>query len=157
MERKLQMLIVFVMSVLCYSCSTIEVCKGPFAIEFDEHLIESKQQYLNSLSLKESKENKPNILLILVDDLGRDDISIYNREGVNTPHLSQLANSGVTFTNAYSTSSVCSPSRASLLTGRLKKYRAIEADCIANAMISLAKSEHKTQILNSDMIQKLGS
>ena len=44
-----------------------------------------------------------------------------------------------------------------LLTGRLKKYRAIEADCIANAMINLAKSKHNTQIVNSDVIQKLGS
>ena len=118
MERRLQMLIVFAIGILAYSCSTIEVCKGPFSIKFDEPLIESKQQYLNSLLLKENKENKPNILLILVDDLGRDDISIYNGEGVNTPHLSRLAKSGVTFTNAYSTSSVCSPSRASLLTGR---------------------------------------
>ncbi len=43
-----------------------------------------------------------------------------------------------------------------LLTGSLKKYRAIEADCIANAMIKLAKSKHNTQIVNSDVIQKLG-
>lgn len=44
-----------------------------------------------------------------------------------------------------------------LLIGSLKKYRAIEADSIANAMLKLAKSEHQTQIVNSDMIQKLGS
>ena len=44
-----------------------------------------------------------------------------------------------------------------LLIGNLKKYRAIDADCIADAMLNLARSEHKTQIVNSDMIQKLGS
>jgi hypothetical protein len=44
-----------------------------------------------------------------------------------------------------------------ILTGRLKKYRAIEADCIANAMLTLTKSKHNTQIVNSDMIQELGS
>ena len=44
-----------------------------------------------------------------------------------------------------------------ILTGRLKRYRAIEADCIANAMLKLAKSKHSSQIVNSDMIQKLGS
>ena len=43
-----------------------------------------------------------------------------------------------------------------ILIGKLKKYRAIEADCIANAMLNLAKSKHNTQIVNSDMIQKLG-
>jgi uncharacterized protein YbjT (DUF2867 family) len=42
------------------------------------------------------------------------------------------------------------------LIGRLKKYRAIEADCIAGAMISLAKSNPNIQIVNSDIIQKLG-
>jgi len=43
------------------------------------------------------------------------------------------------------------------LIGSLKKYRAIEADCIAEAMISLAKSNHNTPIVESDIIQKLGS
>ena len=44
-----------------------------------------------------------------------------------------------------------------ILTGRLKKYRAIEADFIANAMLTLANSKHNSQIVNSDMIQTLGS
>ena len=44
-----------------------------------------------------------------------------------------------------------------LLTGRLKKYRAIKADFIANAMLTLANSKHNTQIVESDMIQKLGA
>ena len=43
------------------------------------------------------------------------------------------------------------------LVGKVKKYRAITADCIAAAMISLANSNHKDQIVNSDIIQEFGS
>lgn len=105
-------------SLLVPSCRSIQVSEGPFTIEFDRKAIEGKQEFLNSFQATGKKRTGPNILLILVDDLGRDDISVYNREGVPTPNLDRLAERGITFTNAYSTSSVCSPSRASMLTGR---------------------------------------
>ncbi len=110
--------LVVVLGLLSPSCSSIQVDGGPFPIEFDKAIIESKNDYLKAVHMQEGSRKQPNILLILVDDLGRDDISVYHREGVQTPHLSRLAESGVIFTDAYSTSSVCSPSRASLLTGR---------------------------------------
>jgi arylsulfatase A-like enzyme len=100
------------------SCNRVLVIEGPFPIDSDEHLALSKGRYLDSLLSMEDPGDRPNILLILVDDLGRDDIGVYARDGVNTPNLLRLANTGTTFTAAYSTSSVCSPSRASLLTGR---------------------------------------
>ncbi|MCP4311966.1 MAG: sulfatase-like hydrolase/transferase [Bacteroidetes bacterium] len=118
MGKYLLLPLVVVFGFLHPSCNKIEVGKGPFSIESNENHIDGKQEYLDAVPMEERGENRPNILLILVDDLGRDDISIYNQEGVKTPNLSRLARSGVTFTNAYSTSSVCSPSRASLLTGR---------------------------------------
>jgi len=99
-------------------CHKVLVDDGPFPIEFSETNMESKERYLRTVARQDTTKNKPNILLILVDDLGRDDISLYHAEGVHTPHLSRLAASGVVFTDAYSSSSVCSPSRASLLTGR---------------------------------------
>ena len=58
---------------------------------------------------------RPNILLILVDDLGYSDLGVYGSE-INTPNLDQLARSGTLFTNFY-TASVCSPTRAMLLSG----------------------------------------
>jgi len=99
-------------------CTKILVDEGPFPVEFDKAHMESKAKYLNGLTKLDSAGAKPNILLILADDLGRDDISVYNESGVPTPHISRLAQRGVLFTDAYSSSSVCSPSRASLLTGR---------------------------------------
>ena len=61
----------------------------------------------------------PNIVYILADDLGYGDVSIYNPQAkVKTPNIDRLARQGMRFTNAHSTSSVCTPTRYSILTGR---------------------------------------
>ncbi len=60
---------------------------------------------------------RPNILLILADDLGIGDLSCYGGTDVRTPHLDALAKSGMRFTNFYANCTVCSPTRASLMTG----------------------------------------
>ena len=61
----------------------------------------------------------PNIVIILADDLGYGDLEIYNSESkIPTPFLNQLAGEGMRFTDAHSPSSVCSPTRYGLLTGR---------------------------------------
>jgi len=62
--------------------------------------------------------NKPNIVVIYADDLGYGDLGCYGSDAIQTPHLDHLAAQGVRFTNWYSCSPVCSPSRAALLTGR---------------------------------------
>lgn len=61
----------------------------------------------------------PNILVILVDDLGYGDLSSYGHPTVRTPNLDRLANEGVLFTDFYSAAPVCSPARAGFLTGRI--------------------------------------
>lgn len=60
----------------------------------------------------------PNVVLIQADDLGINDLGCYGRKDHRTPHLDTLARQGLRFTAAYSAQSVCSPSRAALLTGR---------------------------------------
>ncbi|MCD4710244.1 MAG: sulfatase-like hydrolase/transferase [Bacteroidales bacterium] len=59
-----------------------------------------------------------NILCIMVDDLGYGDLSCQGARDMRTPHIDQLARQGMSFTQFYANSTVCSPSRASLLTGR---------------------------------------
>lgn len=65
-----------------------------------------------------SLQARPNIVIIYADDLGYGDVGCFGSEDVATPHLDALAARGVRLTNWYSNSPVCSPSRASLLTGR---------------------------------------
>jgi arylsulfatase A len=61
---------------------------------------------------------KPNIVFILADDLGWSELGSYGNHFNETPHLDQLANEGVRFTQAYASAPVCSPYRAALLTGQ---------------------------------------
>ena len=60
----------------------------------------------------------PNVLLILADDHGYGDISVHNGPSIQTPNIDRIAANGVRFTQFYANSSVCSPSRSSLMTGR---------------------------------------
>ena len=62
-------------------------------------------------------DSKPNILIILADDAGYSDFGFMGSDEIKTPNLDKLASDGVTFNNAYVSASVCSPSRAGLLTG----------------------------------------
>ena len=66
------------------------------------------------------RERLPNIVVIYADDLGYGDVSCYNPERgkIPTPHIDRLASQGMMFSDAHSSSGVCSPSRYTLLTGR---------------------------------------
>jgi len=64
------------------------------------------------------KDSLPNVIIIYADDLGYGDISCYGATKIHTPHIDRLAQQGLKFTNAYATSSTCTPSRYSLLTGQ---------------------------------------
>ncbi len=64
------------------------------------------------------RSRRPNILFVLGDDLGWADLSSYGSPHIRTPHLDRLARQGVRFTDAYSGSATCSPTRFSLYTGR---------------------------------------
>jgi arylsulfatase A-like enzyme len=71
---------------------------------------------LQSFSADQPKNKRPNIILILVDDLGYSDLGSYGSE-IKTPHLDKLANEGLRLKEFYN-NSICAPSRASLLTGQ---------------------------------------
>jgi len=78
--------------------------------------------YLLSISFysvaQHQKAQKPNILIILTDDLGSQDLSYYGKRDIRTPNIDLLARSGMRFDRFYANSPVCSPTRASLLSGR---------------------------------------
>ena len=63
-------------------------------------------------------ERRPNVLVILVDDLGYGDLSSYGAKDLKTPHIDAIVKSGMKFTNFYANCPVCSPTRAALLSGR---------------------------------------
>lgn len=66
----------------------------------------------------QTKTQPPNIILVIGDDISYDDIGCYGNSKVKTPNINWLSEAGIRFNNMYVTSSSCSPSRTSLLTGR---------------------------------------
>ncbi len=74
------------------------------------------------MAVAEPADRPPNIVLIVTDDMGFNDISLYNGGAgdgtLQTPSIDALAQQGVTFTNGYAANAVCAPSRASIMTGR---------------------------------------
>ncbi|MFQ5808025.1 MAG: sulfatase [Armatimonadota bacterium] len=73
---------------------------------------------LQSAHAKPRRRRRPNIVLIFADDAGYGDLSCYGSGTIKTPHLDRLATEGVRLTDFYVCASVCTPSRAGLLTGR---------------------------------------
>ena len=71
----------------------------------------------NTTQEKEQSQQKPNVIYILADDLGYGDIEPYGQEIIRTPHLTEMANEGMLFTQHYAGSTVSAPSRGSLMTG----------------------------------------
>lgn len=82
---------------------------------FDEHPPKYSGTELKTL---QPDAPRPNIVIILCDDLGYGDTGCYGTDIIRTPNIDRLARQGVRFTNFYASNSVCTPSRAGLLTGR---------------------------------------
>ncbi len=73
-----------------------------------------------------TKQRRPNIVLIMADDLGYGGIGCYGNKRIQTPHLDELAKGGLLFTDFHSNGSVCTPTRAALLTGRYQQRAGLE-------------------------------
>ena len=71
-----------------------------------------------SINVLAASAEQPNVVILYCDDLGYGDLSCYGHEQIETPRLDKLASEGIRFTDYYSPSPLCSPSRAGLMTGR---------------------------------------
>ncbi len=72
---------------------------------------------LTPFTVRAAEEMKPNIIFVLADDLGHGDLGCYGQKTVKTPNLDRMAAEGMRFTDCYAGSTVCAPSRCSLMTG----------------------------------------
>src|SRR6266849_10686582 len=80
-----------------------------------------RREFLSGLAVTalsaQTTASKPNIIFILADDLGYGDLGCYGQKRIQTPHLDRLAKEGMRFTQFYAGSTVCAPSRCTLMTG----------------------------------------
>ena len=74
-----------------------------------------------------SASQRPNFIVIMVDDMGYEGLSCFGNPYFQTPELDRLAKEGMRLTDFHSSSTVCSPTRAGLLTGRYQQRAGIEA------------------------------
>jgi arylsulfatase A len=86
-------------------------------------------------------DDRPNIVVILCDDLGYGDLQNYGHPHIKTPHLNRLAEDGIRFTDFYSAAPVCSPSRVGLMTGRSPNRAGVYDWIPAGKAIHLRSSE----------------
>lgn len=77
--------------------------------------------FVENSSRLSAAEKRPNIVLIVADDLGWGELSVQGSKDIPTPHIDSIANGGIRFTNGYVSCPVCSPTRAGLMTGRYQQ------------------------------------
>lgn len=97
-------------------------------------------------------DQRPNIVVFLADDMGWGDAGCYGHEKIKSPNLDKLASQGVRFTQAYSSSGVCSPSRSSILTGRTPYRNGVWQHLSGNGPAHLRSSE----ITYPTLLKKVG-
>lgn len=84
---------------------------------------------------------RPNLVIILADDLGYGDLATYGHQIVKTPNIDKLAQEGVKFTEYYAPAPLCSPSRAGLLTGRMPFRTGIRSWIPEGKDVALGRNE----------------
>lgn len=98
--------------------------------------------------------NRPNVLVILADDLGYGDLQCYNpKSQVRTPNLDQLSREGIRFTDAHTGSAVCSPTRYGLITGRYAFRSPLKQGVLGGYSPALIESDRFTM---ADLMQRVG-
>jgi hypothetical protein len=95
----------------------------------------------------------PNVIMIVADDLGMNDISLYGGGvaggAVPTPNINSIAKQGVSFANGYAANATCSPSRAALMTGRYPTRFGFEFTAVPAAFVSLPMATARHPIRRS--------
>jgi len=98
------------------------------------------------------KQQLPNFIVIMADDLGYGDIGSFGATDIKTPNIDRMAAEGIQFTAAYVASSICSPSRAAFLTGRYPQRMGINAVFFPESFTGLPENE----ITIAKLLQKQG-
>ena len=100
---------------------------------------------LTSCTQGSKAQKKPNIIYVLADDLGYGDVAAFNDNGkIRTPNLDQMASEGIRFTDAHTSSSVCTPTRYGILTGRYNWRSRLKSSVLSGESDHLIPNDRST-------------
>ena len=114
------------MNLFLVLITLISTMLAPSVIASETKAITETETKVESEAESKTATNKPNIVFILADDHRWDYLSVMGHEFIETPNIDRIANEGVLFENAFVTSSLCSPSRASFLTGQYPQQHGVQ-------------------------------
>jgi len=100
---------------------------------------------------KVAKDQKPNIIFIMADDMGYADAGAYGQKLIKTPNIDQLANEGMRFTQCYSGSSVCAPARSVLMTGLHTGHTRVRGNFGVGGVIGLGGGKGRIPLRTEDI------
>jgi arylsulfatase A-like enzyme len=124
-------------------------------IAFSSRIIAIFILSLSSCLQKPIEKAKPNVLFILADDYGYHDLSVMESQFYETPNIDKIATEGMIFTDGYAACTVCSPSRASIMSGRFPARHGITDWIGARAGKEWRKAKRFTQLLPAEYVHKL--
>jgi arylsulfatase A-like enzyme len=112
----------------------------------------------NSASRAGSAQKSPNVIIILCDNLGYGDVGCYGSKLHRTPHVDRLAKEGIRLTAFYSTSGVCTPSRASLMTGCYPRRVSLHKNARGGAVLQPVEpiGLHPDEVTIAEILKKCG-
>jgi arylsulfatase A-like enzyme len=116
---KIAIIVSLIVGIFFVSCYPLTTGTKEWRIKWDKTLLAGKKLFLKDKLA--TNYQSPNIILIVADDLGLNDVSCYNSPDFKTPNIDALAKEGVRCTNGYVTSPICAPSRCGILTGRYQE------------------------------------
>ncbi len=115
----------FIICTVVLSCYPLSTGSIKWRITWDKEKKKGKQEFM-SKEIQTANSDKPNIIILLADDLGKYEVSAYGADHIHTPHMDQIGADGVVFEEGYVTAPTCAPSRAGIMTGRLQNRYGFE-------------------------------
>ena len=112
--------------------------------------------YIASFTTQAQYSTKPNVIYILADDLGYGDLSCYGQKKFETPNIDKLAARGIKFTQHYSGSAVCAPSRSTLMTGQHTGHTSIRGNAERGKNLEGQLSMDGTEVTIADIFKNAG-
>ncbi len=126
MRPAIKFLALCILLVTISSCYPISTGSMKWRIKFNKKLKKDKIAFIENAKTAIISKQKPNIIILLADDLGKYEVSAYGAEHISTPNIDQIGKEGVVFEEAYVTAPTCAPSRAGIMTGRTQNRYGFE-------------------------------